>query len=50
MTVKVIRVFYDSNGLHKVGEKAEVDFFDEKLMEKVNDVPKLPKKPKKEAE
>jgi len=44
MKVTVKRVFFDDNGLHKVGEIAEVEQFDEELMELVVD-----KKPEKKA-
>lgn len=33
MKVKVKRVFFDDNGLHKVGEVVEVSAFDADLME-----------------
>lgn len=35
MKVKVIKVFFDDNGLHKKGEIVDVKLFDGNLMEKV---------------
>lgn len=40
MLVVVKRVFYDENGLHRKGDKVEVQNFDENLMELVEEKPK----------
>lgn len=37
MKVKVKRVFFDDNGLHKVGEVVEVSEFNSELMETVEE-------------
>lgn len=48
MKVEVLRVFFDNNGLHKVGEIVEVDKLDEKLMKPIKeDTEKVVKKPLK---
>lgn len=40
MLVIVKRVFYDESGLHRKGDKVEVNNFDENLMELVEEKPK----------
>ena len=37
MKVEVLRVFYDNNGLHEVGEIVEVDKLDENLMKPIKE-------------
>lgn len=46
MKVTVKRVFFDQNGLHRVGEVAEVEKFDAELMELVAENKKPEKKTK----
>ena len=49
MKVEVIRVFFDNNGLHRVGEIVEVENFDENLMKPIKEntetIEKVEKKP-----
>lgn len=47
MKVKVKRVFFDDNGLHKVGEVVEVSAFDADLMEDAEEVKADARKTKK---
>jgi len=44
MKVEVLRVFFDNNGLHKVGEIAEVENFDENLMKPIKEAEKVVKR------
>lgn len=45
MKVVVKRVFFDDKGLHRKGDKIEVNYFDENLMTKIEE-PKV-EEPKK---
>jgi len=47
MKVEVLRVFFDNNGLHKVGEVIEVENLDENLMKPIKEATKVVKKPTK---
>lgn len=44
MKVEVLRVFFDNNGLHRVGEIVEVENFDENLMKPIKEPEKVVKK------
>ena len=50
MKVEVLRVFFDNNGLHKVGEIAEVENFDANLMKAIKEPEKVVKKPTRSKE
>lgn len=41
MKVEVLKVFYDNNGLHKVGDITDVDFFNSEMMKKVEVKPSI---------
>lgn len=49
MKVEVTRVFFDNNGLHKVGEIVEVENFDANLMKAIKENDEFSIKPKKTA-
>lgn len=46
MKVEVLRPFFDNNGIHKIGEIAEVEQLDEKLMKPIVEKTEKPKKQK----
>lgn len=50
MKGKVIKVFFDNNGIHKIGEIVEVENFDERLVEPIKETEKVGKKPSKNKE
>lgn len=50
MKVEVIKVFFDNNGLHKIGDVVEVESFDENLMKPIKEAEKLSKKATKAKE
>lgn len=50
MKGKVIKVFFDNNGIHKIGEIVEVENFDERLVEPIKEIEKVGKKPSKNKE
>lgn len=47
MKVEVLRVFFDNNGLHRVGDIVEVEKLDENLMKPIKEEEKVVKKPLK---
>lgn len=49
MKVEVLKVFFDNNGLHKIGEIVEVENFDENLMKPIKEVEKTAVKVAKKA-
>lgn len=44
MKVKAIKVFFDNNGLHKVGDIVEVESLDENLMKPIKESEKKAEK------
>lgn len=44
MKIEVKRVFYDNNGLHRVGEIIEVRHFDDNLMKAIKEPEKASEK------
>lgn len=40
MKVTITKVFFDDNGLHRIGDVIEVENFNPELMEKVEEKPK----------